>query len=79
VHIDRPAGALVGAMLMVVFGVLRLDHAFSAIDLFTLLLRLGMLIITVYLRIAGFFEFMTDKNLSLSLIRGVGAPELRQL
>jgi uncharacterized membrane protein (UPF0127 family) len=66
VHIDRPAGALVGAALMVVFGVLTLDQAFSAVDLHTLLLLLGMMIITVYLRVAGFFELMADKILSRS-------------
>ena len=65
-HIDRPAGALVGAVLMVVTGVLTLDQAFAAIDMHTLLLLLGMMIITVYLRIAGFFELMADKILSLS-------------
>jgi Na+/H+ antiporter NhaD/arsenite permease-like protein/uncharacterized membrane protein (UPF0127 family) len=63
-HIDRPAGALVGAVLMVVFGVLSLDQAFGAIDLHTLLLLLGMMIITVYLHTAGFFELMADKMLS---------------
>ena len=66
VHIDRPAGALVGAVLMVVFGVLTLDQAFSAVDLHTLLLLLGMMIVTVYLRAAGFFELMADKILSRS-------------
>jgi Na+/H+ antiporter NhaD/arsenite permease-like protein/uncharacterized membrane protein (UPF0127 family) len=66
VHIDRPAGALVGAVLMVVFGVLTLDQAFAAIDMNTLLLLLGMMIITVYLRAAGFFELMADKILSHS-------------
>jgi len=66
VHIDRPAGALVGAVLMIVFGVLTLDQAFAAIDMHTLLLLLGMMIITVYLRAAGFFELMADKILSLS-------------
>ena len=66
VHIDRPAGALVGAVLMIVCGVLTLDQAFSAIDMHTLLLLLGMMIITVYLRTAGFFELMADKILSLS-------------
>jgi Na+/H+ antiporter NhaD/arsenite permease-like protein/uncharacterized membrane protein (UPF0127 family) len=65
-HIDRPAGALVGAVLMIVFGVLTLDQAFAAIDMHTLLLLLGMMIITVYLRHAGFFELMADKILSLS-------------
>lgn len=66
VHIDRPAGALVGAVLMVVAGVLSLDQAFAAIDLHTLLLLLGMMIITVYLRAAGFFELMADRMISLS-------------
>jgi Na+/H+ antiporter NhaD/arsenite permease-like protein/uncharacterized membrane protein (UPF0127 family) len=66
IHIDRPAGALVGGVLMIVTGVLTLDQAFAAIDLHTLLLLLGMMIITVYLRIAGFFELMADRILSLS-------------
>jgi Na+/H+ antiporter NhaD/arsenite permease-like protein/uncharacterized membrane protein (UPF0127 family) len=66
VHIDRPAGALVGAVLMVVLGVLTLDEAFSAVDLHTLLLLLGMMIITVYLRVAGFFELMAERIISLS-------------
>ncbi len=66
VHIDRPAGALVGAVLMIVFGVLTLDQAFAAVDMHTLLLLLGMMIVTVYLREAGFFELMADKILSLS-------------
>ena len=65
-HVDRPAGALVGAVLMIVFGVVSLDEAFAAIDMHTLLLLLGMMIITVYLRMAGFFELMADKILSLS-------------
>jgi len=66
IHIDRPAGALVGAVLMIVTGVLTLDQAFAAIDLHTLLLLMGMMIITVYLRIAGFFELMAGRILSLS-------------
>ncbi len=65
-HIDRTAGALVGAVLMIILGVVSLDQAFAAIDMHTLLLLLGMMIITVYLRTAGFFELMADKILSLS-------------
>ncbi len=65
-HIDRPAGALVGAVLMIVFGVLSLEQAFAAVDMHTLLLLLGMMIITVYLRHAGFFELMAEKILLLS-------------
>ncbi len=66
IHIDRPAGALVGAVLMIVTGVLTLDQAFAAIDMHTLLLLLGMMIVTVYLRTAGFFELTADWILSLS-------------
>ncbi len=66
IPINRPAGALVGAVLMVVTGVLSLDEAFRAIDMHTLLLLLGMMIITVYLRIAGFFELMAERILSLA-------------
>lgn len=66
VPIDRPAGALVGAVLMVVAGVVTLEQAFAAIDMHTLLLLLGMMIITVYLRAAGFFELMADRMISLS-------------
>ena len=66
VPINRPAGALVGAVLMVVTGVLTLEQAFSAIDMHTLLLLLGMMIITVYLRRAGFFELMAERILSLA-------------
>src|SRR5574340_394772 len=66
VHIDRPAGALVGAVLMVVAGVLTLDEAFAAIDLHTILLLLGMMIITVYLRAAGFFEIIVERIIALS-------------
>ena len=66
VHIDRTAGALVGAVLMIVTGVLTLDQAFAAVDMHALLLLLGMMIITVYLRHAGFFQLMADRILSLS-------------
>ena len=59
-------GTLVGAALMVVFSMFSLDKTFSAIDMHTLLLLLGMTIITVYSRIAGFFELMADKSLSFS-------------
>jgi Na+/H+ antiporter NhaD/arsenite permease-like protein/uncharacterized membrane protein (UPF0127 family) len=66
IPINRPAGALVGSVLMVVTGVLTLDQAFSAIDMHTLLLLLGMMIITVYLRVAGFFELTAERILSFA-------------
>jgi Na+/H+ antiporter NhaD/arsenite permease-like protein len=66
ISINRPAGALVGSVLMVVAGVLTLDQAFGAIDMHTLLLLLGMMIITVYLRRAGFFELMAERMLAFA-------------
>ncbi len=55
-HIDRPSGALLGAVGMVAFGVLSLRQAYEAIDLDTLLFLLGMMILIAYLELSGFFE-----------------------
>jgi Na+/H+ antiporter NhaD/arsenite permease-like protein len=53
--IDRAGVALVGAALMVGSGALPLDAAYRAIDLDTLTLLLGMMIIVANLRLSGFF------------------------
>jgi Na+/H+ antiporter NhaD/arsenite permease-like protein len=57
-HIDRPAGALLGAVAMVLFGVVTLQEAYQAIDLNTILFLLGMMIIVAYLELSGFFELI---------------------
>jgi len=54
-RIDRAGAAVVGASLMVGFGVLSLDEAYRAIDLDTLVLLLGMMILVAALRLSGFF------------------------
>ena len=59
-HINRPAGALLGAVAMVLFGVLNLKEAYSAIDLDTILFILGMMIIVAYVELSGFFEVAED-------------------
>ena len=56
VHINRPAGALLGAVAMVLFGVISLKEAYAAIDLDTILFLLGMMIIVAYTEVSGFFE-----------------------
>jgi len=56
VHINRPAGALLGAVAMVLFGVISLKEAYAAIDLDTILFILGMMIIVAYAEVSGFFE-----------------------
>src|SRR6266436_3849065 len=53
--IDRAGVALVGACLMVASGALPLDDAYKAIDLDTLTLLLGMMIVVAHLRLSGFF------------------------
>lgn len=55
VHINRPAGALLGAVAMVLFGVLDIKEAYTAIDLDTILFILGMMIIVAYTELSGFF------------------------
>ncbi len=56
--LDRPTGALLGAVLMVGLGVMTLDEAYRAIDLNTVVLLLGMMIIVAYLKVANFFEYL---------------------
>ncbi|MBO0736273.1 MAG: anion transporter [Alphaproteobacteria bacterium] len=53
--LDRAGVALVGAALMVACGALPLDEAYKAIDLDTLTLLLGMMIVVAHLRFSGFF------------------------
>jgi Na+/H+ antiporter NhaD/arsenite permease-like protein len=53
--IDRAGIALVGAGLMVASGALSLEEAYKAIDLDTITLLLGMMIVVANLRLSGFF------------------------
>jgi Na+/H+ antiporter NhaD/arsenite permease-like protein len=54
-RIDRAGVALVGACLMVAAGALPLEDAYKAIDLDTITLLLGMMIVVANLRLSGFF------------------------
>jgi len=54
-NIDRAGIALVGAGLMVASGALPLEDAYKAVDLDTLTLLLGMMIVVASLRLSGFF------------------------
>jgi Na+/H+ antiporter NhaD/arsenite permease-like protein len=53
--IDRAGIALVAAGLMVASGGLSIDDAYKAVDLDTLTLLLGMMIVVASLRLSGFF------------------------
>jgi len=56
VGLDRPAGAVVGAVAMVVVGGLPMNAALEAIDLHVVILLFGVLLIAAYLSEARFFR-----------------------
>jgi len=58
IHINRTAGALLGAVAMVFFGVISVKEAYVAIDLDIMLFILGMMIIIAYMELSGFFEMV---------------------
>ena len=58
--LNRPAAALLGTVLMVAFGVLTPKQAYAAVDYDTLVLLLGMMLISSYLCLGGFFDWAAD-------------------
>ena len=69
--IDRAGVALVGACLMVASGVVTLDDAYRAVDMATITLLLGMMIVVANLRISGFFALV-----NAWVARGVHRPTM---
>jgi hypothetical protein len=57
-RLDRAGAPLLGAALMVGFGVLPLDAAYRAIDFDTITLLLGMMILVANLKLSGFFRLV---------------------
>jgi Na+/H+ antiporter NhaD/arsenite permease-like protein len=64
--LNRPAAALLGAVLMVVFGVMTPEQVYRAVDYDTLVLLLGMMLFTTYLFLAGFFDWAADLVLRIA-------------
>ncbi|HUJ44788.1 MAG TPA: SLC13 family permease [Opitutaceae bacterium] len=64
--LNRPAAALLGTVLMVAGGVMTPEQAYRAVDYDTLVLLLGMSLISAYLYLAGFFEWTADWVLKAS-------------
>lgn len=58
--LNRPAAALLGTVLMVTTGVLTPEQAYHAVDYDTLVLLLGMMLLSAYLFLAGFFDWAAD-------------------
>lgn len=64
IHIDRAAAALIGAALMIIFGVVKPGDAISAINRDIIVLLIGMMLLVAGLELCGFFEWV-----SLRMIR----------
>jgi Na+/H+ antiporter NhaD/arsenite permease-like protein len=59
-YLDRAGAALLGASLMVATGLLSLDDAYRAIDVDTIALLLGMMIVVANMRLSGFFRLVNN-------------------
>jgi Na+/H+ antiporter NhaD/arsenite permease-like protein len=57
-HLDRAGAALLGASLMLGLGILSPEEAYGAIDLDTIVLLLGMMIVVANLRLSGVFRLL---------------------
>lgn len=57
-RMNRASIALVGATALVLVGALELEDAYRAVDLNTLVLLLGMMVLNANLRLAGFFPLV---------------------
>jgi Na+/H+ antiporter NhaD/arsenite permease-like protein len=58
--IDRPGAAIIGAVLMVAFRIVGAGEALAAIDFSTIVLLFSMMLIVSNLRLAGFFDWITE-------------------
>lgn len=58
-RVERAGAAFIGAVAMVLAGILPLNQALAAIDLGTILLLLGMMIVAAALAASGFFALAT--------------------
>ena len=54
-RLDRAGVALTGAAMMMAVGALTPQEAYRAIDLDTIVLLLGMMIVVAHLKLSGFF------------------------
>ena len=64
--LNRPAAALLGAVLMVSTGVMTPERAYRAVNYDTIVLLLAMMRVSAYLYLAHFFEWAADIVLEFS-------------
>jgi Na+/H+ antiporter NhaD/arsenite permease-like protein len=63
-RLDRAGIALTGAALMMAVGAITPEEAYRAVNLDTLALLLGMMIVVGHLRLSGFFRLVTSRALT---------------
>jgi Na+/H+ antiporter NhaD/arsenite permease-like protein len=68
--LNRPAAALLGAVLMVSTGVMTPEHAYRAVNYDTIVLLLAMMLVAAYLYLAHFFEWAADSVLAFARTPG---------
>jgi Na+/H+ antiporter NhaD/arsenite permease-like protein len=59
--IDRPGAAIIGAVLMVGFGIVGARDALASIDFATIVLLFSMMLVAANLRVVGFFDWITER------------------
>ena len=64
--LNRPAAALLGAVLMVSTGVMTPERAYRAVNYDTIVLLLAMMLVSAYLYLAHFFDWAADLVLKFS-------------
>ena len=64
--LNRPAAALLGAVLMVSTGVMTPERAYRAVNYDTIVLLLAMMLVSAYLYLAHFFECAADAVLKFA-------------
>jgi len=64
--LNRPAAALLGAVLMVSTGVMTPERAYRAVNYDTIVLLLAMMLVSAYLYLAHFFDWAADLILKFS-------------
>lgn len=66
IKVSRASAALMGALLMVLVGVLSIQRAWEALDIEVLMLLLGMMLLVAALQCCGLFEIICARMVRLS-------------
>jgi Na+/H+ antiporter NhaD/arsenite permease-like protein len=59
-RVDRTGACIIGATLMIAFGVLNLEQAYAAVNYDTIILLFGVMIVVANLRLSGFFSAVAE-------------------